>query len=310
VKPDARPRWTDAEPEEAQLMANAPSTTARCPPPELVHAAREGILPSDLQARVMAHADRCGICGALAEVMTDLAGDGLTDVQRARILARVRSGIASSRAGRSWSFSWLRHSAVLAGTVGAIVVIGLGALIVNEIAREAPHPEPPAIARAAQPASSMPSVLNLEKAPIRLPAGRLLWRGSESDPRRDTARELAHAVDPYERNNFTEAASRLRALTSRTPASAEAQLYLGISELFLGHNSEAVTALVASGRLAGDDADLAGDALWYLALAYRRLGQTEQAARTLEALCRGRTVRAAVACAAVLELSRPDGPAR
>src|SRR6185295_11417919 len=101
--------------------------------------------------------------------------------------------------------------------------------------------------------------------------------------------------------------------------------YLGVSELFLDRGAEAVTALETAQRLAKDDADrrrdvlqeatnapaggpqadLQHEAAWYLALAYRRAGQADRAAATLDALCHGESNRAARACAALRELPAP-----
>ena len=66
-----------------------------------------------------------------------------------------------------------------------------------------------------------------------------------------------------------------------------------------------MTALQAAERLANGDSVLRGDATWYLALAYHRTGQLEQAKDRLEVLCRGQGNRVARACAGVRELSGP-----
>ena len=78
-----------------------------------------------------------------------------------------------------------------------------------------------------------------------------------------------------------------------------------MTELFLQQDHEAVTALQAAERLANGDSVLRGDATWYLALAYHRTGQLEQAKDRLEVLCRGQGNRVARACAGVRELSGP-----
>ena len=77
-----------------------------------------------------------------------------------------------------------------------------------------------------------------------------------------------------------------------------------MSDLSLGSDAQAVTALEQAERTVQDDADLARETAWYLALAYRRTGQIQRAAGKLEALCRGGSSRAARACSGLSELSR------
>jgi tetratricopeptide (TPR) repeat protein len=311
--------WSDAEPDEAQFLSLLSRSATRCPPPELVQAAREGVLPQELQARVTAHADRCPLCSALAEATTDIFRNIPADDERARILRKVLRGGEPSGNRRAWGLEWLLRPPALASIAATTVLAGWGVVALSEIARDGTRPDPPPLVRpVSQP--PRPSVLTLEKAPgptFNFAVGTVLWRGDEtgSPPttnlaQRDEARELLRALEPYERNDFTEAARRLRVLTSERPENANAHLYLGISELFEGRAAEATSALAAAERLAGGDVDVSSNAQWYLALAYRRVGQSDRARAMLEQLCRRDTVRGALACAALLELSRTDEPAR
>jgi len=76
-----------------------------------------------------------------------------------------------------------------------------------------------------------------------------------------------------------------------------------VSELFLDRSADAASALENAERLAREDADLAREAKWYLALAYRRLGQDARAADQLDALCKAGVPRSEQACAGLRELS-------
>jgi hypothetical protein len=89
----------------------------------------------------------------------------------------------------------------------------------------------------------------------------------------------------------------------RHPQNAAGHFYLGISNLFLYRDADAVTALEAAERLAKNDTYLLHETAWYLALAYRRTGQVEQARARLDALCRSGSTRTARACAGIPEVA-------
>ena len=76
-------------------------TTSVCPPPELVQASKEGVLPPDLQARVSRHVAECPICQALNEALDAPDVGAMTPDEHQRILARVHAGIAVTRRPRS-----------------------------------------------------------------------------------------------------------------------------------------------------------------------------------------------------------------
>lgn len=130
----------------------------------------------------------------------------------------------------------------------------------------------------------------------------VLWRKFDTPGERD---DLAQALEFLRKDDFAEAARRLQALVRRQPRDATAHLSLGVTELFLQQDHEAVTTLQAAERLADPDEDLEREATWYLALAYHRTGQFEQAKDRLEVLCRGQGRRVMAGCAGIRELSGP-----
>ena len=217
--------------------------------------------------------------------------------EQARILERVHAGANASRRIRSANRLWQ-----FAGAAAAVVLLIAGTVLVWQFRRAAPAPSTPQVAtRVPRPAA--PSVFQLQKPAIRPPApDDLLWRGSGKPAPSD---DLGRAFEALRRNDFAEAERRLQALVRRQPRSESAQFYLGVTELFLQHDHEAVTALQAAERLANSDSVLRGDATWYLALAYHRTGQIEQAMDRLEVLCRGHGNRVAQACAGIRELRGP-----
>ncbi len=282
--------WNDAEPEDeaAAGLFRPRRAEAVCPPPELVQASQTGTLPAHLQERVGRHVEHCVVCQALVEALDDPSVGGLTPDERDRIRTRIRTGLGRSAPAFVRGRWWLPAAAVVAlVTIGSLV--WQSRIIAPEIARDVEKPD-------------AASVFQLEKPGIHARAGTdLVWRGS---PDSEAAQDLTRALEPYRTDDFAEAARRLRALVGRHPQSASGHFYLGVSELFLAADANAVTALENAERLAKDDADLAGETAWYLALAYRRTGQHERAATRLRALCRGRTPRSDQACGGLDELSR------
>ena len=113
------------------------------------------------------------------------------------------------------------------------------------------------------------------------------------------AAELTAALTFYRDENYAEAAKKLEAVAKQFPRGVESQLYLGVAQLRLQENAEAVTSLSAAQKLgAGQFRD---DATWYLALAYRGTGDIENAAAQLQKLCQGASSYAERACAGIQE---------
>lgn len=291
---DPRKMWSDAEPEDETMAAvfhprdAGPPATASCPPPELVQASQMGALPPHVQESVARHVEHCVVCQALGEALDDPSVGDLTPDERDRILMHIRTGLGRSTPIFVRRPLWLPAAAVVA-------LVAVGSVLVWQ-SRSAP----PQIARGVQQPDA-PTVFQLEKPAIPARTGtELVWRGS---PDSGAAEDLTRALEPYRTDDFAEAARRLTALVSRHPQSASGHFYLGVIELFLAANADAVSALENAERLAKDDPDLAREAAWYLALAYRQTGQRERAAGKLDALCRGRSARAGQACAGLSELS-------
>ena len=280
MTPHQRARWRDSEPEDEALSAFFPSDS-RCPPPELVEASLMGTLPPDLQRRVAEHTAQCRMCEALADALDDPSIGDLTADADARIRARIRTGIVGARDESARRRMWrLSAAALVAALIG-------GAALVWQL--RVPSRQ------------EATSVLRLEKAAVRIPGDTgIVWRGAE---RADAVADLRRALEPYEADRYAEAARRLRDFVARRPDSAAGRFYLGVSELFLGADDDAVASLEAAEKLAKSQPGLANDTAWYLALAYQRTGRDGRAAAKLQALCEGASTRAAPACAAARELA-------
>jgi len=157
---------------------------------------------------------------------------------------------------------------------------------------------------AAQVQTPAASVLQLEKAPVVLPASAaIVWRG-KSDPAAKQGKDLKDALEPYESGDYAEAARRLQRLGKQYPTMAQAPFYLGVSQLFLNQNEDAAGSLKAASVIS--QSPVADEALWYLALAEHRLTKDDLAGSILETLCKSGGKNSARACAGAKEL----GPRR
>lgn len=76
--------------EAAARAAAAPLVSpGQCPPPELLRAEAEGVLPDDLAARVTSHRAACGLCARLQSALTSVDIDAPTRAELRRIRARI-----------------------------------------------------------------------------------------------------------------------------------------------------------------------------------------------------------------------------
>jgi hypothetical protein len=282
---DPRTMWTDGGPDDAaaiELFRPRHGKRASCPPPELVQAARAGVLPEPLQARVNLHVERCSLCRVLADALDDETVGPLADDERARILTSVRA-VSSRVAYRRPLWQWCAAAAY-----AGVVIAGL-ALAWQSRSR----PVPP---------GRVAEVLRLEQ-----PGGRggpnVLLRSSR---RPGEAEDLARALEPFRTNDYAEVVRRLRAVIARHPESAVGHFYLGVSQMFLGANRDAARTLQKAKALARGEANLEREIDWYLSLAYYRSGQSTRATESLSTLCSAAgQPRAAQACVALRALHGP-----
>jgi TolA-binding protein len=302
--------WMNREPAEPGLPSNLSEALGGlranrqvCPRPELLQAAQADVLPAQQREDIIKHLESCPTCKSLLADLEVLDDAAIEKVAQQRIWKRIQSGIAAEepelKAGDTvtgWWNSWLRPMPLAA--MAAIILIVVGVLFVrdrqsrvNQAAQNRPVEQLPT------PAAS---VLQLEKAPVVLPASAVIvWRGQQDAATRQ-ADALKQALAPYETDNFVEAARRLERLRKQYPRMAEAPFYLGVTQLFLNQNEDAAKSLTDTLHLA--QPPLAADATWYLALANHRLGKEDLASGFLGTLCKAGGKDATRACAGVKEL--------
>lgn len=302
--------WTRREPNELELSTELNTALGRlrtnspaCPKPELLQAARSGVLPPETGKDIHQHLEGCRLCQSVVADLEAMDNEDLDSAVRKRIWKRMQPAITGQNAatdvrGRPWWNLWLRPMPLAATVVAALaLVVGLGVL------RERRQPANPTAQNQIPAVPATPSALRLEKPPIMLPASAVVvWRGQE-DPSSKQNRELKQALAPYTAGNYAEAAQRLDRLRKKYPRLAEAAFYLGASQLFLNQNDDASKSLKDAVNLA--DQPLADEATWYLALALHRTGRDDLASSLLEPLCRAGGKNSARACAGVKELQAP-----
>ena len=194
------------------------------------------LLPPVAQEAVARHLAGCAVCTALGDALDDPSIGLLGKDDQARLHARLRTtlvqGGRSSQALTAW-----RWPAIAA----AVLTIAVTAVLFRQLRSSS--------------TDDLPSALQLQKPTVGInPDSDLLWRGSGGSESAD----LANALEPYEQDDFAEAARRLKVVVARHPQSAAAHLHLGVSLLFLRQPASAVSALETAERLASNQPDLAG----------------------------------------------------
>jgi hypothetical protein len=290
----------------------------------LLLASQAGALPAEVAAQITRHVETCALCKLMASDLDEVDAEPIVETDRARIWKRIQSKIPPQQAQAAtlkvaglWSKWWRSYLGPVPVALAATAVILIGILIGASLLRRtrvhqqepvsrsgssgveqeptqpAPQPSPPSI-----PGSN---AFLLEKPPVRLPASAvMIWRG-EADRGNTQAKELEQALVPYRADDYTGAEARLAKLSQKYPGSREARFYLGVCQLFLNKNQEAVANLRAASSLGRKP--LAEETEWYLAIAYHRSGQDDDARLLVERLCRTGGKDSARACAALSELS-------
>ncbi len=217
----------------------------QCPHPDLLLAAREGVLPEETGASILAHLAECPLCQALERDLADPELTAPTSQEGQRIRRRVQQD-ASGRPRRRWL--WFAVPAAAAAVLSIVF-----------LAPREPRREPVA----ATPRASAP----LEKPPVKIPlASALVWRGEGGDAQK-LIDELNQALEPYRADRYEEASRRLQAFAAKHPNSAEAHFYLGVCLLFLDRKPEAAASLEKAKEIAKEP--LAAEVARYLDLARR-----------------------------------------
>lgn len=278
---------------------------ADCPKPELLLASQAGVLDQETSQRVAAHLEKCGFCRILARDLTDAELSTARPEEESRVRERVLDAVESSakadKPGGRLRKAWIWKATLVVASAALAAVAVMRVVDFQHRGRVSPLPT-----AAVQPEPTKPaaSVFQWQKLPIKLQASTVLvLRGAPRTSQEKYASALTSALAFYRDDKFPEAAERLSKVAHAFPNGVEGQLYLGISQLRLQQNAEAIVPLRVAQKLGPQQ--FRENATWFLALAYERVGKPEASAAELQKLCGGKSDLAARACDGLKQLPSP-----
>ena len=260
---------------ETLLLAHA--RTGVCPPPDLLFAAEEDVLPPAAGASIRDHAAHCALCQTLLTEL-DPAKAAFSPGADARIQARVHAQVRARNGSARKPTFWLSIAAV-----AAVLLVGVLGLLSYRLSHFSAAQSTVAVNHPpAPPAADLPELHRIvplaspDDVPVLVTRGATATHGPSVD-------DLMPAFRAYNRNDFTRAVAAFAPLVARFPQSDIPSLYLGVSQLQLGQNADAQRSLAQAYSLTGSAHHDA--AAWYLAVADLRLHQSAAALPLLRDLC-------------------------
>jgi hypothetical protein len=235
------------------------------PPAELVTFWLAGSLSPADAAMVSAHVESCAECRAAAvegltlvkgfrelhldpgEVVAAAAGDSHSP--HLLVCSRCRDEVALLRTINTDLTKTSVRSAWLPGLAAAAALI-LAVPFLWKFVPPGPGASPPATSLAVvSPATAgTPRRIPVEKASLVALANETVRLRGRPGPRQALLEDLAVALEPYRRDDFEEAARRLRTLGPKYPHAPEIPYYLGVCLLLLDRPTEAIAPLEDAAR--------------------------------------------------------------
>ena len=253
-----------------------------CPHPELVAAARQGVLSQEIAAPVLRHVDHCDLCSTLLPAADELLT--LTAERQAHIRARVKAQPASPQrvAIRAPSRSTLRRWTFVA-VAGLAAALGIVAVAVHRRAAPATQSAVTPSASDGGRASALKQLAELEALPPPEPnSADLVTRGDDSrGATKPSAAELLPAFRAYNSGNYIDATRLFGTISAHYPHAELPRLYLGIAQLELKQDATAEQTLLPLTA----SSTPSPDALWYAGAAAARAQDFATSARLFGRLC-------------------------
>jgi hypothetical protein len=240
-----------------QAFAGDTAAGVDCPPAIRIWEAVNGELAPADAAAVVDHVSSCGACAEAWRIAQELEVEQAGGAPVIPFPARRRTSVV-------WG--------LLAAAATLVLAIGAWPLLRGASAPAAPvatavTPAPPSAPAPVPEQTTAALGPAIEKAPVVLSASRVLvFRSKASaDPFVDA---FAAAIEPYRRDDYPEAITRLDALARKYPDADEPPFYLGVSLLIASRPADAVVPLRRAAK--GRDAAIAAQARRYLELATAR----------------------------------------
>jgi len=280
--------------------ASCEKSASRCPEPRLLLAAREGVLPTDLQSAIQTHLRDCAECHVLQESLEEAQLPDVTGKQIKQLYARIQENLPAAAAPSRTSFFqslWLWRLAPVAAAV--LVMISLGVWY-RQLHRDESRPTQIAVP-VPTPVVQLASVVLLEPAPVELPLDALLVRrNSGADQHTLYIRKLAEALAPYRTGSYAQSAAGLSQVASAYPNAPEVHFYYGVCLLLIDRPGEAAQHLSRENLFIRTPWQR--KASWYLGIAQLRSGDAAGAVNVFRRLCESKGERKENACEAVRSL--------
>ncbi|HEX4156535.1 MAG TPA: hypothetical protein VHY48_13065 [Acidobacteriaceae bacterium] len=299
IPPDGETRGSTSSlsDESLETLLLSRARTGACPPPDLLFAAQEDVLPAPAGASIREHAAHCSLCQTLlAELVpAEAAFSPGSD-------ARVRNHIETTKNqhGTTPKTTTFRRPSMWLSIAGAAAVVAIVAVIGSASHRRTHFTTNTPVLAVNRPLD-LPELHQI--TPLAPPDDVPLMVTRGASIHGPTINDLLPAFRPYNRGDFVHAATIFRTLTTRFPQSSIPSLYLGISQLQLNQNRDAQASLLQSLTLAGPVRH--DDAAWYLAVADLRLHDRSSAAPLLRELCTKQSAYASRACAIEQQIAHP-----
>jgi hypothetical protein len=259
-----------------------------CPPISLLRAWQQQVLPVNLASDVASHVESCALCPTLLHDLEQITQSAITFTERARIRRKLPVLVPPTRvAGWRWY--------AIASAVVALVVAGATLAV-----RQTEHPAEaritppfffaqPAQARVSETSAKTPAATPPRDAsqiakldPPANIAPSPAPRGGPSGAPEPSPQQLAPAFDAYIRNDYSLATQRFSQLAKQFPRSGTPFLYLGVTQLLINDNTDALFNLTRAEQFVSPEQK--DTASWYRAIAAVRTGAAN-ANQLLHSVC-------------------------
>ena len=246
------------------------------PPLDLLRAAGQGVLPAATETKVAHHLQHCTLCTMLLADFAQLPEAPFTTSQQQRIRTSLP---ATPQQKPGHTLAWV-------GTIAAAALLTASGVASYRTLHRMKSADTAATGIPATAPTARP-IPNVAIAFAKLPpppgiAPGLTTRGVAAPSKEPPATELLPAFNAYNHSQYDEAVRQFTALASVYPRSSIAPLYLGISQLFLSQNEDALTSLTHATETAS--ATTKNPAAWYRAVAALR-AHSHEAPALFHALC-------------------------